>query len=126
MDAGNERPAGELLSTLLEAGAGQAAAFVTPEDGVTLTYAQLADRVEALARGLAGAGVRRGDRVALTLPNGPEFVQIILAATLLGAAAAPLNPAYTESEFAFYLEDIAPRLLLVPAAGGPRAAVSAA
>jgi acyl-CoA synthetase (AMP-forming)/AMP-acid ligase II len=126
MDAGNGGQAGELLSALLEAGDGPAAAFVTPEDGVTLTYAQLAGSVEALARGLAGAGVRRGDRVALTLPNGPEFVQIILAATLLGAAAAPLNPAYTESEFAFYLEDIAPRLLLVPAAGAPRAAVSAA
>ena len=115
MDAGNG-PAGERLSALLETGAGPAAAFVTPEDGVTLTYAQLAGRVEALARGLAGAGVRRGDRVALTLPNGPEFVQIILAVTLLGAAAAPLNPAYTETEFTFYLEDIAPRLLLVPAA----------
>jgi oxalate---CoA ligase len=122
MDTGN----GERLGALLEAGSGPAAAFVTPEDGETLTYAQLADRVEALARGLAGAGVRRGDRVALTLPNGPEFVQVILAATLLGAAAAPLNPAYTETEFAFYLEDIAPRLLLVPAAGGPRAALTAA
>jgi len=126
MHADNGRQPGELLSLLLEAGSGPSAAFVTPEDGVTLTYAQLADRVEALARGLAGAGVRRGDRIALTLPNGPEFVQIILAATLLGAAAAPLNPAYTETEFAFYLEDIAPRLLLVPAAGAPRAAVSAA
>ncbi|HEY2285132.1 MAG TPA: AMP-binding protein [Streptosporangiaceae bacterium] len=126
MQAGNGHPAGELLSRLLAGGAGPAPAFVTPEDGVTLTYAQLADSVEALARALAGAGVRRGDRVALTLPNGPEFVQIILAASLLGAAAAPLNPAYTETEFAFYLEDIAPRLLLVPAAGAPRAAVSAA
>ncbi|HEX5295212.1 MAG TPA: acyl--CoA ligase [Streptosporangiaceae bacterium] len=125
MNAGNGQ-AGERLSALLETGAGPAAAFVTPEDGVTISYAQLADRVEALARGLAGAGVRRGDRVALTLPNGPEFVQIILAVTLLGAAAAPLNPAYTETEFAFYLEDIAPRLLLVPAAGAPRAAITAA
>jgi acyl-CoA synthetase (AMP-forming)/AMP-acid ligase II len=126
MSTDNGGQAGELLSALLEAGPGPAAAFVTPEDGVTLTYAQLADRVETLARGLAGAGVRRGDRVALTLPNGPEFVQIILAATLLGAAAAPLNPAYTETEFAFYLEDIAPRLFLVPTAGAPRAALSAA
>ena len=62
--------------------------------------------------------MRRGDRVALTLPNGPEFVLLIFAATLLGAAAAPLNPAYTETEFAFYLEDIAPRLLLVLGAAG--------
>jgi acyl-CoA synthetase (AMP-forming)/AMP-acid ligase II len=126
MYAGNGHQSGELLSALLDAGSGQAAAFVTPEDGVTLTYAQLSDRVEALARGLAGAGVRRGDRIALTLPNGPEFVQIILATALLGAAASPLNPAYTESEFAFYLEDISPRLLLVPTTGAPRAAVSAA
>ena len=36
-------------------------------------------------------------------------------ATALGAAAAPLNPAYTEPEYSFYLTDIAPRLFLVPA-----------
>ena len=46
MHAGNGGPAGELLSALLEAGDGPAAAFVTPEDGVTLTYAQLAGSVE--------------------------------------------------------------------------------
>jgi oxalate---CoA ligase len=119
------REAGEPLTALLEGNDPRGAAFVTPEDGKVLTYAHMADRIEVLAGRLAGIGVRRGDRVALTLANGPEFVELILAIARLGAAAAPLNPAYTQSEFAFYLEDITPRLLLV-SASGPRAAVSAA
>ncbi len=67
-----------------------------------------------LAGQLAALGVGRGDRVALVAPNGPEIVQLILAITALGAAAAPLNPAYTADEYAFYLGDLAPRLLLAP------------
>ena len=45
--------------------------------------------------------------------QGPEFVEVLLAIGSLGAAAAPLNPAYSESEFAFYLEDLQPRALLL-------------
>ena len=104
----------DALVSLLDAGRGAAPALVTADDGATTTYAALADRVEALAGRLAAAGVRRGDRVALALPNGPELVELLLAAAAIGAAAAPLNPAYTRDEFAFYLDDIAPRLLLVP------------
>ena len=59
------------------------------------------------------------------MPNGPEFIQLFLAITLVGAAAAPLNPAYTHGEFVFYLTDIAPKLMLVPASR-PAAAISAA
>jgi acyl-CoA synthetase (AMP-forming)/AMP-acid ligase II len=95
-----------------------------PDTGQALSYGQLAIRVETLARRLAGEGVRRGDRVALALPNGPDIVLLLLAITALGAAAAPLNPAYTETEFGFYIGDIAPRLMLIPASG--LAAASAA
>jgi acyl-CoA synthetase (AMP-forming)/AMP-acid ligase II len=101
----------ETLTGLLEGG--DEPALIIGEDGTALTYHQLASRVEALAGRLASAGVRRGDRVALSLPNGPEYIQLLLAITALGAAAAPLNPAYTESEFTFYLTDIAPKFLLV-------------
>ena len=59
------------------------------------------------------------------MPNGPEFIQLFLAITMVGAAAAPLNPAYTHGEFVFYLTDIAPKLMLVPASR-PAAAISAA
>jgi oxalate---CoA ligase len=105
---------GEVLATLLDAAAPEALALRAPEDGFGVTYAQLASRVHTLAGRLATLGVRRGDRIALVLPNGPEIVQLVLAITTLGAAAAPLNPAYTSNEFEFYLGDLSPRLLLVP------------
>src|SRR5580700_1754593 len=116
---------GEAFSALLAGGEPSAPALTAPEDPAGLTYGQLADRVDAMARLLAGAGVRRGDRVALALPNGPECIEVLLAVNWLGAAAAPLNSAYTETEFAFYLGDIAPRLLLT-LPGQPKAAISAA
>jgi acyl-CoA synthetase (AMP-forming)/AMP-acid ligase II len=112
----------ETLSALLDGGA-EAPALVVGEDGGVLSYGQLADRVETLVGHLAAAGVGRGDRVALSLPNGPEYIQLFLAITALGAAAAPLNPAYTQAEFTFYLTDIAPRFLLV---SGIKAAIGAA
>jgi acyl-CoA synthetase (AMP-forming)/AMP-acid ligase II len=106
---------GESLSALVAAGRPDAPALVAPEDGGALSYAELAARVELLAGRLASAGVVRGDRVALVLPNGPEIVQLLLAIAAVGAGAAPLNPAYTEDEHRFYLGDIEPRVLLLPA-----------
>ncbi|HEY3732741.1 MAG TPA: AMP-binding protein [Streptosporangiaceae bacterium] len=125
MNEQTSRTAGESLSALLAGQLPSSPAFVLPEDGRVLSYAQVADRIETLAQRLAGAGVRRGDRVALTLPNGPDFVLLLLALARLGAAAAPLNPAYTETEFTFFLTDIGPRLFLIPASR-PAAADAAA
>jgi acyl-CoA synthetase (AMP-forming)/AMP-acid ligase II len=113
----------EPLSALLNRS--QTPALIVGEDGQKLSHAELADRIEALAGKLAAAGVHRGDRVALVMPNGPEYIQLFLAITMVGAAAAPLNPAYTHGEFVFYLTDIAPKLMLVPASR-PAAAISAA
>ena len=104
---------GRLLS-ILESAEPARPAIVVPDDGLVLSFAELAERVDALARTLAGMGVRRGDRVCIALPNGPEIVELLLAINALGAAAAPLNPAYTASEFEFYLGDLAPRLLVLP------------
>ncbi|HUZ51191.1 MAG TPA: AMP-binding protein [Streptosporangiaceae bacterium] len=118
-------PAGETLNAILDLPNPGRPALVVPDDGQVLTYGQLAERVGYLAGSLAAAGVRRGDRVAFTLPNGPDVIQILLAITALGAAAAPLNPAYTHSEYVFYLTDIEPRFLLVPASR-PAAATGAA
>src|ERR1700722_15402188 len=125
MPEGPSRTSGEPLSALLAAGEPSRPAFIVPDDGQVLTYAQVAAAIEALAQRLGGAGVRRGGRVALPLPNGPDFVLLLLAITALGAAAAPLNPAYTQAEFDFFLTDIAPRLFLIPASR-PAAAADAA
>jgi acyl-CoA synthetase (AMP-forming)/AMP-acid ligase II len=111
--------ADEAMSALLDAGRARDPALVRPDDGSAVRYSDLAAQVETLAGRLAGTGVRRGDRVALALSNSTDFVQLVLAINLLGAAAAPLNPAYTAEEFRFYLGDIEPRLLLLPSNLGP-------
>lgn len=105
---------GEHLGVLLGSGKSERAALVSPEDGKPLTYTELAVRVDTLAGLLAAIGVERGDRVALVLPNGPEIVQLLLAIAAVGAAAAPLNPAYTRDEYDFYLDDVDPRVLVLP------------
>lgn len=126
MSAAEQAGGVETVSALLEGG-GAAAAFVAPEDGTTITHGQLAAHVDTLARRLAGAGVGRGDRVALALGNSPDLVELLLAIMVLGAAAAPLNPAYTADELSFYLGDIRPKLLLLPEQQpAARAAASAA
>ena len=116
---------GDTLLTVLEAGAPDRIAVRTPEGDASLSAEQLVEESSRLAGVLAGAGLARGDRVSLVLPNGPEFVQLLFAVTLLGATASPLNPGYTRDEYAFYLDDLAPRALVV-SAGEAKAAREAA
>jgi long-chain acyl-CoA synthetase len=66
--------------------------------GARLTFARLEAESDALAASLARDGVKRGDRVALVLPNAPQFLVAGCAAWKLGAILAPQNPLYTERE----------------------------
>ncbi|HET7420910.1 MAG TPA: acyl--CoA ligase [Candidatus Dormibacteraeota bacterium] len=100
------------LNALLERGDAGARAIAVP-DGATLTYAQLRDEVSRAAEQLAAFGLGRGDRIASVLPNSAETVVLFLAAATVGTAA-PLNPAYKEDEFRFYLEDTEARALILP------------
>lgn len=60
-------------------------------EGVVLSYAEMATLVGRWARGMAERGVERGDRIAVLLPNNPEFVAMLLVAADLGAVLVPLN-----------------------------------
>jgi acyl-CoA synthetase (AMP-forming)/AMP-acid ligase II len=95
-------------------------AIILPEQNVRVTYGALRNQVEAVAQGLAAAGVARNDRVGIALPNGLPTIVAFLAASDAGTAA-PLNPAYKEDEFRFYLEDTAARVLLLPPDGADEA-----
>lgn len=66
--------------------------------GTRISHADLDRLSDRFASALAGAGVRRGDRVALMLPNCPQFVIAELGAWKAGATVLPLNPLYTGSE----------------------------
>ncbi len=114
----------ETLAALLHGGPASAPALHVP-DGLRLDFGGLADAAGELAGILRAAGVARGDRVVLVVPDGPVLLQVLLAVVALGAAAAPLNPAYTHDECAFFLEDLDPRLVLL-AAGEATAAGAAA
>lgn len=56
-----------------------------------ISYAELAARVFQLANGLAGLGLKKGDKLAICLPNGPEYVYAYLAGFTLGATIVPLD-----------------------------------
>jgi oxalate---CoA ligase len=91
-------------------------AVILPDSNVRVTYGALRDQVRAVAEQLAAAGVSRGDRVGIALPNGLPVIVSFLAASIAGTAA-PLNPAYKEDEFRFYLEDTAAKVLILPPDG---------
>jgi acyl-CoA synthetase (AMP-forming)/AMP-acid ligase II len=95
-------------------------AVILPEQNLKITYGNLRNQVQAVAGQLASAGVGRGDRVATALPNGLPMIVSFLAAGVAGTAA-PLNPAYKEDEFKFFLEDTSARVLLLPPEGADEA-----
>jgi 1-acyl-sn-glycerol-3-phosphate acyltransferase len=62
------------------------------QGGVELSYGGLFDDAAHLAAGLTKAGIQRGDRVALMLPTGPDYLRSFWAALLVGAVPVPLYP----------------------------------
>ncbi|MDH4045159.1 MAG: long-chain fatty acid--CoA ligase [Gemmatimonadota bacterium] len=75
--------------------------------GKTLTYAQLLDHVNRFAAALAGLGVTTNSRVALWMPNLPQFIIAYFATLKLGAQAVGTNPLYVEREIEHQFNDAA-------------------
>ncbi len=77
-----------------------------------LNYMALDGQAAATVTALNAQGVRRNDRVAVVLPNGPEMAAAFVSIAA-GATCAPLNPAYKAEEFRFYLSDLDAKALVV-------------
>ena len=60
-------------------------------DRSTLTFSQLHDRVKRLVAELSSAGFKKGDRLAILLPNTPEYIELVYACSWLGVIAVPIN-----------------------------------
>ena len=95
-------------------------AIVLSEQNIRITYGNLRDQVQAVTDSLAAAGITRGDRVGMALPNGLPMIVCFLAASVAGTAA-PLSPAYKEEEFRVYLDDTNARVLLLSPEGADEA-----
>ena len=91
------------------------AALREPTSAAAVTYTDLAEGIDALARQLLGAGVVPGDRIALWGENGPEVIVAFLAVARAGAAAVPINPALTATEISTMLAELSPRALIMDA-----------
>ena len=79
-------------------------------DDRKLTWSELDRYASGFARELSTQGVSAGDRVAILLPNGVEFVVAFLATLKLGATPAPLNPLVKDEELAAFIADLRPKL----------------
>jgi fatty-acyl-CoA synthase len=73
--------------------------------GVTLTYGQLSEKVDHLARGMLELGVGKGDKVGLWMPNIPEWVIAYYAIARVGAVVVPMNTRYKTHEVEYILDN---------------------
>ncbi|MDI7274480.1 MAG: long-chain fatty acid--CoA ligase [Anaerolineae bacterium] len=76
-----------------------------------LTYGQLNDLVNRCAAGLQRMGVRKGDRVAILIPNSPQYVIAYYGILRIGAIAVPCNPLYVARELNYQLKDSGARVI---------------
>ena len=80
--------------------------------GRTITYREVKEEVDRFAAGLAGLGVTHGDRVALVLPNCPQFVIAFFATLRLGAVVVPTNPLASPADMLHQLTDARPKVVV--------------
>lgn len=100
-----------ILKSLLDARASGMIAVSAP-GRADLTYGLFASLCDETTAALRSRGLARNDKLAIVLPNGPDMAAAFVA-TATAVTAAPLNPAYKEDEFHFYMEDLSARALLV-------------
>jgi acyl-CoA synthetase (AMP-forming)/AMP-acid ligase II len=88
--------------------------------GASLTYGELWERSAAVAGALRAKGIGRGDRVAIRLANGIDWVLAFFGAQLIGAVVVPVNTRFTESEVAYVVEDSGAAFVFEPGADLPQ------
>ncbi|MGD0021052.1 MAG: AMP-binding protein [Smithellaceae bacterium] len=109
------------LALLLEESANKYAdRTVLISDDKRVIYSQLNRNVNAVAHLLSETGVVKGDKVALMLPNIPEFFYCYFAAVKLGAVAVPLNTSSTPYELNYLLENSDAKVLMTVEAARKR------
>jgi acyl-CoA synthetase (AMP-forming)/AMP-acid ligase II len=81
-------------------------------EGREVSFLELDTRVRTIAAALRHRGFLNGERLAFLMPNGPEYIELIYACSLLGVIAVPINTRYSSPEIDRLLEDARPRGLI--------------
>ncbi|NLY63942.1 MAG: AMP-binding protein [Alcaligenaceae bacterium] len=82
---------------------------------VRLSYRQLDERINTIAKSLLRLGIQRSDVVSFQIPNSWEFIALSLACMRIGAVANPLMPIFRERELSYMLNFLESRIFIVPA-----------
>ncbi|MFW9910668.1 MAG: AMP-binding protein, partial [Candidatus Thorarchaeota archaeon] len=81
-------------------------------EGVRFTYRELGELIDKAAYGFSKMGVKKGDAVAIMLPNCPQFVIAYYGALKCGAIVTPINPLAMPKELRVYLQDSGARTIV--------------
>ena len=103
-----------------------AAPFLVPADGETLSYGALRGLVAGSAAALREAGVAPGDRVLCQMAKSPDGIILYMATVAAGGVFVPLNTGYTGPEIDYFLADADPALILLDDSTAGAAPVAAA
>lgn len=88
--------------------------IIPSEPLLEVSHAELQKHVSDLQGEFARLGIGKGSAVSIALPNSLDLIVAFLAATWQRGIAAPLNPAYKQEEFEFYIDDLGSALVVVP------------
>ncbi|MFP3980736.1 MAG: AMP-binding protein [Desulfobacterales bacterium] len=80
--------------------------------GAEMTFRQLDDYSDRFAACLAGRGLKKGDRVAVFMPNCPQFLIVFYGILKLGCIHVPVNPLFKEAEFVYEIQDAGPKAIV--------------
>lgn len=86
-------------------------AIICGDDGREFTWSEFDKIINKVGNSLIDMGVRKGDRVAIYLPNSPEFLFVYFAAARIGAVATPFNILYKTGEINYILNNSRARVL---------------
>src|SRR4029077_7314676 len=109
----------EVCDRWAERDPGKLALIAVSQDGRSqdVSYGWLRDTSNRLANALAAHGVKRGDRVAILLPQAPEVAAIHIAVYKLGAIALPLAALFGTDALAYRLQNAGAKALITNAQG---------
>ncbi len=82
------------------------------EDDRRISFRDLGNMVRSFSSFLFSSGVKKGDRVAIFLPNSIEFIASFFGAASIGAVSVPINSTFKEEEVGFYVKHSEPKLLV--------------
>ncbi|SFM79229.1 class I adenylate-forming enzyme family protein [Thermodesulforhabdus norvegica] len=94
-----------VVNLLLQHGKSNSRRVAVDFEGDLWTYGRLYEEVLKCAALLKTLGIEKGDRIALQLPKGMDFICLHLGIQFLGAVTLPLNPAYSHEEIEYFLSD---------------------